>query len=81
MSDLIERKVAEKALENLALALPASKTRTVVKCMSTIHFLPEAKVRHGAWIRGCECSVCGEAYAEVKNYRFCPCCGAVMDGE
>lgn len=51
-----------------------------------------ATVRHGRWeqcfedwrqqIEGDKCSVCGfEHYgASIKNYNYCPSCGAKMDG-
>lgn len=41
--------------------------------------------QRGEWENGCECSVCGMAYgprneAQKKHYRFCPNCGARMEG-
>lgn len=46
-------------------------------------------VKHGRWIfretptfnnpfGSFNCSLCGFS-ADVKNYNFCPCCGAIMD--
>lgn len=44
-------------------------------------------VKHGRWIRRptdhfypCHCSVCDEV-SESSGYKFCPYCGAIMDGE
>ena len=44
------------------------------------------EVRHGEWVttdtplgRCCECSVCGSC--PTMEYRYCPYCGAKMDGK
>lgn len=41
-------------------------------------------VKHGAWVKG-SCSICGEdaLLDDVENEflsKYCPCCGARMDG-
>lgn len=50
-------------------------------------------VRHGKWIdkntpmhlhspwNRWKCSVCGECYECSDNFKYCPHCGAKMDGE
>ena len=45
-----------------------------------------APVVHGRWINGCECSVCGNMRGPISEkllpyYKYCPTCGAKMDGE
>lgn len=49
------------------------------------HLLPET-VKHGKWIYGCVCSVCGDAHGpknakHAPYYNYCPNCGAKMEGE
>jgi len=44
-----------------------------------------APVHHGQWEMGCMCSVCGKDYGPKHRmhraaYRYCPYCGARMDG-
>lgn len=49
-----------------------------------------APVKHGEWINESSireykfiCSACGEIFfsAGIESFRFCPICGAKMDGE
>lgn len=51
-----------------------------------------APVRHGKWelsknyVGYCSCSLCSDCYVEPEwvdslHWRFCPSCGARMDGE
>ena len=66
-----------------------------IKMVSFPEYTPSADVapvRHGRWercledwrqqIEGDKCSVCGfEHYGvSIKNYNYCPNCGAKMDG-
>lgn len=62
-----------------------------IELIRNIHASNVAPVRHGRWeqcfedwrkqIEGDKCSVCGfEHYgASIKNYNYCPNCGAKMD--
>lgn len=62
----------------------------VIDAQPTVEAEP---IRHGRWIRyealngidvGCECSICGfhsNVYDSRFGYKYCPNCGAKMDGE
>lgn len=65
--------------------------RGMRKALRVIENMPTADVQpveHGHWeeheIRGsltqC-CSVCGSDCGVLYPYRYCPCCGARMDGD
>lgn len=51
------------------------------------YFIEVEPVRHGHWVDECSCSNChwihenSEGYALLTNYKYCPNCGAEMDGE
>ena len=68
----------------------------VVVAVDDLMYLPTAdvaEVRHGKWqtcfedwrkqIEGDECSACGFQHygTNIRNYLYCPNCGARMDGE
>lgn len=66
--------------------------KTDVEAIDAIPAADVAPVRRGNWIPildgdGAECSECGEYFdtggfaAFIKVYRYCPTCGARMDGE
>lgn len=56
-------------------------------CTKEINSIPAADVApvvHGAWQvtdRFKACSVCGYAFARLLPDKYCPHCGAKMDGE
>ena len=89
MDDLIKRKDAERALTALGAQLQEKHHRTVAKCVCAVKDVPAVDaepVRRGEWtepykndIWDCyACSLCGHT-CESKS-RFCPECGAKMDG-
>lgn len=67
---------------------------TISKLQMCGHFKNKAgfqEVKHGEWIARTSkinqndlvyrCSVCGELYLRLPKYKYCPNCGAKMDGE
>lgn len=83
--EYIER---EQARREFAVYFMDSE-RLVDECDDLLRYLPTAdvvEVRHGHWNttdtilgRCCECSVCGSL--PTMEYRYCPYCGAKMDGK
>lgn len=59
-------------------------------CLRAIHQQPAAdvvEVRHGRWIK-CKtildifkCSCCCDKFFDSEKYKYCPNCGAKMDGD
>ncbi len=94
MSDFIKREDAKKYLYNFAskefhkrdMVFAGRLTAIQIKDVPSADVAP---VRHGHWIKNdphCDglaflwnCSECGEESDE--GYRYCPACGARMDGE
>ena len=68
---------------------------TVEEAFVSIRRMPSAdvmSVRHGKWIvaaggKQCDCSACGERFDNTCNYdirkdwKYCPECGARMEGD
>lgn len=83
MSDLISRKAAIDAIEELTNRYFVRKA-VLVMAQDAINNLPTAE-RAGKWIYlesidAFECSVCGEQM--VRNiFAYCPWCGARMEGK
>lgn len=80
MAEYIERKTAEHVLEQVGAPAYAIHALSLVKTWDV------APVVHGRWDMHdtslglcCTCSVCGSN--PTMQYRFCPYCGARMDGE
>ena len=56
------------------------------KAIDEAHAVDAVPVVHGRWTRDKECSECGElalynGNEELVSSRYCPHCGAKMDGE
>ena len=86
--DLIDRKAAIDALNELMIYRPLDSDRYVISdCLNKIVGLPSADVqpvRHGRWGKVNECSECGcQPWYErdIHFLHYCPNCGARMDGE
>lgn len=80
--DYIKREDAIKIINSgISIDTDADK-RYVNGLFRAIRPVDVAPVRHGRWaldMSGAWCSVCGE-YSEGE-YRYCPACGARMDGD
>lgn len=88
--DLLKEKLKECVIQSPEIgAIPA------IFLVNSIARADVEEVRHGEWIDvpfGCypsehgsydgrtECSVCGFVMSRLY-YKYCPCCGARMDGE
>ncbi len=71
----------------------ANGKRSVSDCVRRIRDIPAADVqpvKHGRWIDKnpqdkydprCICSVCGSVEFPLSRHKYCPNCGAKMDGE
>ena len=94
MSEYIERKALDKALTAAAAHDKDKNRRTWAKAICVLHDLTAADVApvvHGRWeAKGyvCgesefECSVCHktEWRTSISRFRWCPFCGARMDGD
>ena len=87
MSDYINREDTIKAIESETYR--HDYLDHVIDIIEDIPSADVAPVRHGHWIKNdphCDglaflwnCSECGEESDE--GYRYCPACGARMDGE
>lgn len=96
MGDLIERKEAIEAIKKYGKDALSARRRTldpvddIVELCNMLAALPAvdaAPVVHGRWqsngIHGsvlCRCSEC-HYDAAAYSFRYCPMCGAKMDGE
>ena len=92
MKEYIEREAAIEWVDDLVdtmsvctsidecLGMKSMKSRA----LGVLHDIPAAdvvEVRHGRWNNGYEvqnCSECG--YRGKRSYKYCPNCGAKMDG-
>lgn len=74
----------EKARDIVCSLFRWEGTSNCVECEHPIDDFPAAdvvEVRHGRWNNGYEvqnCSECG--YRGKRSYKYCPHCGARMDG-
>ena len=90
MSDLIDRESLDKALTIAAANDKEKNRRTWAKAICVLHDAPAvdaAPVVHGALVNNgihgsvlCRCSEC-HYDAAAYSFRYCPMCGAKMDGE
>lgn len=94
MAEYIEKGQLVKDLLLLADVETGIRQQAILGCASTIQnrkAADVAPVRHGRWIYHAEtihtlahtrCSVCSSIRYEhyVNDFRFCPSCGARMDG-
>ena len=95
MAAYIERETADKALSLSAANDKDKNRRTWTKAICVLHDLPAADVApvvHGRWAPSggnpgfLVCSVCGDCYVydewiDGRKWRYCPNCGAKMDGK
>lgn len=91
MDKYIKKEEAIRALLNDAPEQVGYSREDAADCIRYMDTADVATVRHGRWeqcfedwrkqIEGDKCSVCGfEHYgASIKNYNYCPNCGAKMD--
>lgn len=86
MAEYIERDAAIQSLQTYRVGQEDSYLEAVLYCARMkIMRLPAADVvpvRHGHWVRNgdwSECSLCGES--GTSHIKYCPNCGAKMDGE
>ena len=90
MSDYISREAARKAI----LPPPSADfmiAAVMLDAYDRINAIPAAdvaEVRHGRWVAGpmkmwgWKCTACGAfSPVNVKSYKFCPGCGAKMEGK
>ena len=91
MAEYIEREAALElvqpdAPEDEKAAVTIATAKKLVR--SILHRTPAADVApvvHGRWENGCVCSVCTSHFGpknreQAPKYRYCPFCGAKMDG-
>ena len=90
MSRYIDREVWLKNLKQFA---PEHLTPLIVMLIEKQPTADVVEVRHGKWqpcyedwrkqIEGDECSACGFQHygTNIRDYPYCPNCGARMDGE
>ena len=92
MTDYIRREDAQKAL----FAPEMCYAPVQVKIIRELPAADVAEVVHGEWLRAdddwnslttIQCSLCGEEWCfetdddvSLLNYKYCPNCGAKMDG-
>ena len=92
MADYIERQAAVEAIKNDACELVYYSKADAISCLEAE---PAANVRkdvQGEWLEpdypiccAIKCSVCGETEYlddpdQYEHWRFCPLCGARMEG-
>lgn len=88
MADYIEKNVAIARLTALEIGNPCATMTDAKRQISDTRPADVAPVVHGRWnvVEGCRldnavCSNCGRHFqAYYEAYRFCPNCGAKMDG-
>ena len=80
-------------LESAKKVLEKHYAYAAAKLLDTVPAEDGQEVRHGSWkscfddwrkqIEGDECSVCGFQHygTNIRNYNYCPNCGAKMDKE
>ena len=65
--------------------------KNILEVINSVPAADVAPVRHGKWelsknyVGYCSCSMCSDCYVEQEwvdrlHWRFCPSCGAMMDG-
>ena len=88
MAEYIEREAVEKFIEDGLNNQDVAKRfgHDAIEIMAEVHYMPAADVApvvHGAWQvtdRFKAYSVCGYAFARLLPDKYCPHCGAKMDG-
>lgn len=88
MKDYIERAAVKDEILSWAVCINhpelLSKEDTMY-CIDNIPAADVAEVRHARWIELSRSSKCSECEFETGRYeparKFCPACGALMDGE
>ena len=92
MYDLISRKALLEELDkwinpcvNYDKSEFLSGIATAISEVEAAHAVDAVPVRRGKWIFNDDwwefrCSVCQGAIGNIKKYKFCPHCGAKMDG-
>lgn len=87
LADLISRAALLKDLSYCAPELWQDEEYIKVKIMKQ-HAVDAAPVVHARWVHHeggfndhFECTACGEAIVLTGKWRFCPNCGAKMDGD
>ena len=86
MGDLISRAAAICCLGNSPeqMCMPWSEVERMLRELPAVNAAP---VVHGRWIRQkgsahvFKCSACGFMFAGAAIAKYCPNCGAKMDGE
>lgn len=90
MAEYIEREAAENAF---CKYMGFTSGRVALASELIFAKIPAADVtpvKHGKWIEKIDpwdrqhigkCSECGKSYRDYMYFRFCPNCGAKMDGE
>lgn len=88
MAEYIERDAAIATIQNIQGPILSREVRT----LREIPAADVVEVKHGRWIYSErhafseECSVCGgdvrwDYNGDLHHYKYCPNCGARMDGE
>lgn len=96
MSDLISREAAIKRMEGMAGCAYCDKDNYVkcracswndaINIVEELQAVDAEPVEHGLWIRQqnsayvFKCSACGFVFAGASIAKYCPNCGAKMDG-
>lgn len=96
MADYIERQAAVSRFEQLKEQADTMRDKLYLDgVLAVVDTLPSANVRedvHGKWLDpdypiccAIKCSACGETEyldepGQYEHWRFCPLCGASMDG-
>lgn len=87
MSDCIDRELLKSKIR---AAFPSLEDRCRInEIVNGVPAADVAKVKHGKWVNGRECSVCGfdwfdwfyEWEIRFNRTNYCPNCGAKMDEE
>ena len=88
MDEYIEREAATNVVCNILWKMNDLSTSVMAKALNSIPAADVAPVRHGHWCwdgRFRACSICG-SYVEftetlgASHWKYCPHCGAKMDG-
>jgi len=94
MSNLIDRvALIEDIKRKQSSGFPANENLPLyaISCLNHAPVVDAVEVRHGEWIDTsaingygqcvCECSICGKHEVATRDKKYCPNCGALMDGK
>ena len=79
-ADALKRKLQMNGTDAWKKQITASVETILNEVIDIVDALPTvAPVRHGKWM-GTVCTACGESEPYYYDFKYCPHCGAKMDG-